>query len=110
MKEKFAGVGAVLSAFAASACCTGPLILASLGLGGIGFAAALAPYRGVFLALTAGFLIVAFVLAYRKRDVRCADGSCVRQSASRATKAFLWAVTVLAIALASSERWIGVFW
>ncbi len=42
------GLGAVLSAFLASACCVGPLVFALLGLGGAGFLVKFEPYRPYF--------------------------------------------------------------
>lgn len=57
------GIAAALgAAFAASACCTLPLLLVAVGVGGA-FASSLAvlePYRGVFVALAIGALGFAF--------------------------------------------------
>ena len=57
------GIAAALgAAFAASACCTLPLLLAAVGVGGA-FASSLAvlePYRGVFVALAVAALGFAF--------------------------------------------------
>ena len=57
-------VGAVIAAFASSYCCLLPALLASVGLSGVGLAAAIEPYRWVLLGLTAGFLAVGFYLLY----------------------------------------------
>ena len=77
------GIAALASAGLASICCIGPLALTGLGLGGLGLAAGLTQYRPLFLALTALVLAVGFHLAYRKREVPCADGSCELRSGSR---------------------------
>ncbi len=54
MKEKLASAGALISASLASICCVGLLVLAALGLGGVGFAAGLVKYRPLFWGLTPG--------------------------------------------------------
>ena len=41
-------------------CCVVPAVMAVLGLSGAGFAATIAPYRGWFLVLAAGFFGVSF--------------------------------------------------
>ena len=109
MKEKLAGIGALVSALLASVCCVGPLVLAGFGLGGLGFAVGLAKYRPLFLVLTAIFIGAGFYFAYRKREVPCADGSCQQVSASRVSKVFLWIVTTAALILLSKPYWPTVF-
>lgn len=109
MKEKLAEFGALVSVLLASVCCAGPLGLAGLGLGGLGFAAGLAKYRPLFLVLTAIFIGAGFYFAYRKREVPCADGSCQKVSASRVSKIFLWIVTAAALVLLSKPYWAAVF-
>jgi mercuric ion transport protein len=61
---KLALAGGVLAGIGASACCVGPFLLLSLGIGGawIGHLTALEPYRPIFIGLTVLF----FVLAFRK--------------------------------------------
>lgn len=108
MKEKLAAVGAVLSASLASICCLGPLVLAGLGLGGLGLAAGLTKYRPLFLGITAVLLGVALFLTYRRREVRCADGSCKAQSGSHRMKVLLWTITAGVIILATFPHYAGV--
>ncbi len=105
MKNKLVGIAAVVSAVLASVCCIGPLVLAGLGLGSLGAAAGLARYRPLFLVLTAIILAIGFYMAYRKRSVACADGTCEYRSGSRAMKAGLWAITAAAVALATFPNW-----
>lgn len=109
MDKKFVGLAALASAALASVCCLGPLVLAGLGLGSLGLAAGLTKYRPVFLALTGVVLAVAFYLAYRKRTVACADGSCELRSGGRAMKAGVWTVAAFAAALATFPSWSGRF-
>lgn len=99
------GIAALASAGLASVCCIGPLVLTGLGLSGLGLAAGLTKYRSLFLALTALVLAVGFYLAYRKGEVPCADGSCELRSGSRKMRATLWAVTALALAMATFPSW-----
>ncbi|MDH3601996.1 MAG: hypothetical protein OEU26_20485 [Candidatus Tectomicrobia bacterium] len=83
--------GSVLSAFAMGICCIGPLLFAALGLSS--FASLwvlrhLAPYRNLFLLLTAVFLGLGFYITYRKgKTVRLLD------------KGILWVSTLLVFAL-----------
>jgi mercuric ion transport protein len=109
MKENLAGFGALVSALLASVCCAGPLVLAGLGLGGLGLAAGLATYRPLFIVLTVIFIGTGFYLAYRKRDVTCSDVNCQKVSANIGSKVFLWIMTAAVVALLSKPYWIAVF-
>jgi len=94
-------VGAVAAAVAASACCLGPVLFATIGAGALGAASLrLEPYRPWFLALTATLLGVAFVTTYRRKPDACADGTCA-PSARRATKTLLWVAAALVALLAT---------
>lgn len=107
MGRKLIVLAALASAGLASVCCLGPLIVAGLGLGSLGLAAGLTRYRPFFLAVTGVVLAVAFYLAYRKRSVNCADGSCELRSGSRAMKAAVWTAAALAAATATFPSWSG---
>ena len=60
--SKLALAGGILAGVGASACCIGPLVLVSLGIGGawIGHLTALEPYRPIFIGLTLLLLGLAF--------------------------------------------------
>jgi len=110
-----AAIGAGVSAILASSCCILPLVLFSVGAGGvwIGNLTALAPYQPMFVAAGAGFLGYGFYSVYRKPKAACADGaSCGRSLPHRAVKTGLWAATALiAAALAFpyvAPRLLGV--
>ena len=107
MKEKITSVGALVSAFLASICCLGPVVLVGVGLGGAGLAARWVKYRPFFLGLTGAFLAAAFYLTYRKRPIACADGSCEWRAGSRSMKAAMWFVTVLVAGVATYPYWAG---
>ncbi len=66
-KTNWSIIGAVGAAIAASACCTIPLLLVVLGVGGawVGTFTALEPYRLLFILLALGFLGFAGYREYR---------------------------------------------
>ncbi len=100
-RQKFAAAGGVLGALAASSCCIVPLLLFSVGAGGvwIGNLTSLAPYQPIFLAVTAGFLGYGYFLVYRRPKAACdADAACSSPAPNRVVKGALWAASVLAIA------------
>ncbi len=57
------GFGGLTASFASMLCCTGPLVMASMGLSGAGLAV-MRPYRPIFLVITGVFLW----LAYRQME------------------------------------------
>jgi len=107
-RTKLVAAGGILGAIGASACCIVPLVLFSLGVGGvwIGRLTALSPYQPVFIALTFGFLGYGYWLVYRKPAAACADGAaCARPLPNRVVKAALWAATALVV-LALAWPWL----
>jgi mercuric ion transport protein len=94
---KFTGVAATLSALIASACCIGPALLAFAGVGSIGAFAMLAAYRPYLIGLTAVLLGIGFYLAYRKREVSCADGTCTTAPNSQRNKIAIWLSALVAV-------------
>ena len=100
-RQRLIAVGGIFGALAASSCCIVPLILFSLGIGGawIGNLTALAPYKPLFVAATAGMLGYGFYLVYWKPRQACADGAaCTRAVPSRLVQIALWFATVLVAA------------
>ncbi|RTM14171.1 MAG: mercury transporter MerT [Bradyrhizobiaceae bacterium] len=101
-RQRLVAVGGILGALAASSCCIIPLILFSLGIGGawIGNLTALAPYKRLFVAGTAGVLGYGFYLVYWKPRQACADegAGCARRIPSRLVQLALWIATVLVVA------------
>ena len=106
--------GAVGAAFAAAACCVGPLIVAMLGLGGAGALVALTPYRPLFLTFTAVLLGAGFFMIYGRRPAAAASmGDVVEgdvcecdEPAPKRTrnvaKALLWVATAVVLLAALS--------
>src|SRR5258708_6152782 len=97
-------VGAIATAFAASICCVGPLVLLVLSVGGAWASrlTLLEPYRPAFMVVALGFLASAFYRAYRpsKGSGACAtDGTCAVSRAGRIGRVALWIVAPVVLAL-----------
>lgn len=100
-RQRLVAVGGILGALAASSCCIVPLVLFSLGIGGawIGNLTALAPYKPLFVAATAGVLGYGFYLVYWKPRRACADdAACARPISNWLVQLALWIATALVIA------------
>jgi mercuric ion transport protein len=100
-RQRLIAAGGILGALAASSCCIVPLILFSIGIGGawIGNLTALAPYKPIFVAGTAGLLGYGFYLVYWKPRRACAQGTaCARPISNRLVQLALWIATALVIA------------
>ncbi len=93
--------GGVLAAFGASACCAGPLLLVTLGAGGVWVARlqALEPLQPLFLAaalLAVGWAFHRLYIAPR----RCAPGqACAVPAVLRRQRIVFWGTVVLIKAL-----------
>ena len=94
-------LGAAIAAIAASACCLGPLILVSLGIGGawISNLTLLEPFRPVFM----GLALLCMALAYQKIfhvpvTEDCAQASlCALPKTNQRYRALFWSVSVLVL-------------
>lgn len=94
-------IAGALAAIGASLCCVGPLVLLTLGVGGvwIGNLSAMEPYRPLFIALTLLFLGLAFRRLYLVSQV-CAPGTpCADPRTLVRQRASFWIVTVSLLAL-----------
>jgi mercuric ion transport protein len=105
----------LVSAFAASICCVGPLAAAFLGLIGLGALVRFEPYRPYLAALTLTLLAGAFYLTYRpKSAAACAPGSlCAEAGPDRVQKlnrAVLWLVTVVVLVVLTLPTWSSWIW
>lgn len=96
MKNKYVLSTALVSSLVASACCVGPVLLAILGVGTAGSIAVLSGFRLYFVGLTVVLLGIAFYLNYRKREVRCEDGTCKVVTGERWSKISVWIGTIIA--------------
>ena len=101
LREEFAGTGGVAGALAATACCILPLVLFSLGVGGVwvGRLASLAPYQPYFIGFAALSIGYGFWQVYARPRAGCAeDDACARPLPKRLVKTALWSATVLVLA------------
>ena len=84
-----------VAAIFASACCAGPLILVSVGIGGawISYLTILEPYRWIFIGIAAAALIFAWRRIYRPA-AQCEPGdACAVPRIRRGYKIAFWVVT-----------------
>ena len=89
------GIAAIL----ASACCVGPLVLVTLGIGGAWIAnlQALEPYRPILLALAIVALFFAGVRIYRP-SAQCEPcAGCAQPQTRRAYQIVFWIVATLVL-------------
>ncbi|MDZ7291542.1 MAG: mercuric transporter MerT family protein [candidate division KSB1 bacterium] len=96
-KTTLSTVGSLATAIVASLCCIGPAVLAIAGAGSLGAFAAFEKYRPYFIGLTAILLGLAFYLTYRRREVKCEDGSCKIEGAGKWNKLGVWSATIIAV-------------
>ncbi len=100
-KKSWTTIGAVLAAIGASACCVGPLLLLSLGIGGawVSTLTSLETVRPVFIVLTFVFI----GLGYRKlyfAPSNCEEGEgCELHDVQKNQKNIFWVVSVLILFL-----------
>jgi len=86
---------AVLAAIGASACCIGPLLLLSLGIGGawVGNLTAMEPYSGYFTALTFVILAIVFLKLYIAPEKCGSDAVCANPKVLKNQRIIFWLVT-----------------
>ena len=97
------GIGAVIAAVAASACCLGPVVFTAIGSGALAAASTkLAMARPIFLALTTLLLGMGFYHTYRtSADATvCREGSCA-PGANRKARVILWIATIAVVLFAA---------
>ena len=107
LNTKAALVGGVLAGIGASACCVGPLVCLSLGIGGawIGHLTALEPFRPLFIVLTAMFLGMAFWRLYLVPQSCAAIDGCVADCTRNGQRILFWILGPITLALVASP-WI----
>lgn len=87
-------IGGVLAGIGASACCVGPLLLLSMGIGGawIAHLIALEPYRPVFIVLTVLFLGLAFWKIYLVPQSCAVGDDCTADRTRKGQRVLFWVV------------------
>jgi hypothetical protein len=102
MKEYTTTIASVFTALFASIFCIGPLVLALIGVSGVGFFSVFEEYRTSLIIATFGLLGTGFYFTYRKKPAmyQCEPGSeCAvdESKTNRLTKVILWIATGLVI-------------
>jgi len=105
-KTVLAALGAVGAAIGSALCCAGPLVAVALGVSGAGLAATFEPLRPYFVAGTAVFLGLGFVMLRREEAKACEPGTaCASPAARRRMKRWLWIATAVAIPAVTFPWW-----
>ena len=99
---------AIGAAVAASACCTVPLLLVSLGVGGawVGSLTAFEPYRPLFVALAVGALGFVAWREWRASRLTGADCDCEEDAVRPRTRRAILGVGTLAAVLLLASPWL----
>lgn len=105
-------IGGILAGIGASACCLGPLLLLSMGIGGawIAHLTALEPYRPVFIALTALFLAATFWQLYRAPQTCAVDDDCIADCTRKTQRILFWVLLPVVILIVMSPWILPVFY
>jgi len=99
------------AAIFASACCVGPLVLVSAGIGGawISYVTIFEPYRWIFIGIAVAALVFAWRKIYRPA-VQCEPGQvCAVPKTRRAYKVAFWIVTAFVAVAAAFPYGAGLF-
>ena len=110
--EKVALTAGGIAALLAGACCVGPLVLVSVGLGGAWLASfqLLEPYRPVFIGIALAALTFAGWRVYRP-VAQCAPGeACAIPSVRRSHRIGFWVVVALFIVMVGSPYAAPLFY
>lgn len=113
--QKASLAATLVSAFAASICCIGPLAAAFLGLTGLGALVKYERYRPYFTGVTLALLASAFYLTYRPKPTAvCAPGSlCEEAGPDRVqmlNRVVLWIVTTVVLLVLTFPTWSTWIW
>src|SRR5258707_11001100 len=96
-KPTLSSAGGIVTAILASLCCIGPVVLALIGVSSVGLFSVFEVYRPYLISLTVLLLGVAFYFTYRKREVKCEDGSCKVERAGVWNKIGVWCATFITV-------------
>ena len=100
-----AGAG-VATAMASALCCAGPVLAVAVGVSGAGLSSTFEPLRPYFLAATAVFLGLGFLLLHREDQKACEPGKvCAEPRVRHRMKTMLWIATGVAVSFATYPTW-----
>jgi mercuric ion transport protein len=105
-------VGGLFAALGATACCFGPLLLVTLGLGGawVSSLRMLEPYQPLFLLLTLACIGFAFHRLYLKPRQCDAGKVCAVPAVLKRQRIIFWLVVVIIAALFSFPLYAPLFY
>lgn len=105
-------VGGVLAGIGASACCVGPLLLLSVGIGGawIAHLTALEPYRPVFILLTVLFLGLTFRKLYLVPEPCGIAENCATDRTRKVQRILFWVLAPITFLLVASPWILPIFY
>ena len=89
--------GSLVLAIMTHICCIAPIFLAVLGVGGAGLFSKFANLRPYLMGMTGFFLSLAFYLTYKKRKVKCENGTSKVRRVPKWNKIALWVTTILVV-------------
>lgn len=94
-------VAGVLAALGATACCFGPLLLVTLGLGGawVSSLRALEDYQPVFAMLTLAFIGFAFYRLYIQPQRCTPDADCADPAVLKRQRTVFWLIVAIIAAM-----------
>lgn len=106
-------IGGAVAALAASACCLGPLVLVSLGIGGAWMSnlTMLEPYRPIFIGIALVFMVFAYRKIYSAKpaDICLPDTLCAQPQTNRNYRVIFWIVSVLVIIALLYPYFVTIF-
>jgi mercuric ion transport protein len=100
------GLGAAVTATAASLCCFVPAVVSIVGVGGAVAAAGLRPYRPLLIIASLVLIAIGLWLAYRPTMVGALGRSCPSR-AGRVSRAIVWIAAALWLAAILLPSLIG---
>ena len=105
-------IGSVLAGIGASACCVGPLLLLSMGIGGawIAHLTALEPYWPVFIVLTVLFLGATFWKLYLAPQSCAVGDDCFADGTRKVQRILLWVLLQIVLLLVASPWILPIFY
>ena len=94
-------IGGLLAGIGASACCVGPFLLLSMGIGGswIGNLTAMTTYRPYLIGLTLVLLGLAFRKLYLVPQSCVVDSACALPDTLRKQRIIFWVVSVFILVM-----------
>ena len=105
------GIGAIVAAIGASACCVGPLLLLSMGIGGAWMSTltSMSAIRPFFIIITLIFIALGFRKLYLLPSQCEADSTCAASDTQRRQRLFFWGGLVFILLLLTFPWYAPLF-